>query len=212
MCIARTEGLTLLLIVDGRFDFQYSDGNPANICAEFPCNFHFFLEEHKLELKYSCNFLARSKSSYAIGDSKGWEVALILTASAAPRKRPGGNIDRLIGLVPQLWGDKGTKNSERDTRWSPFHGWVLNQRSNKSFGLGSFGKIPSPNIRYLLATLVSYWICLPWKGSLNLKPSGFGLTLIHVLKFEYRIRNLPERPAPSILSPSTYMETLQHFR
>ena len=140
MCIARTEGLTLLLIVDGRFDFQYSDGNPANICAEFPCNFHFFLEEHKLELKYSCNFLARSKSSYAIGDSKGWEVALILTASAAPRKRPGGNIDRLIGLVPQLWGDKGTKNSERDTRWSPFHGWVLNQRSNKSFGLGSFGK------------------------------------------------------------------------
>lgn len=84
---------------------------------------------------------------------------------------------------------------------------------------GHLEKSLPPNIRYLLATLVSYWICLPcwgiyyrWKGSLNLKPSGFGLTLIHVLKFEYRIRNLPERPAPSILSSSTYMETLQHFR
>ena len=123
--------------------FQYSDGNPANICAEFPCNFHFFWRNTNLNSNILVTSLQDQKVAMLLATQKagGCPHSHCQRSSTKTARRQHRSFDWTGAAA---LGDKGTKNSERDTRWSPFHGWVLNQRSNKSFGLGSFGKIPSP--------------------------------------------------------------------
>ena len=67
--IARTEGLTLLLMVDGGFDVQYSDGNPSEHVCSISRQFPVGGGTLKLELRY---FLARSHlvAFYKLGTEK----------------------------------------------------------------------------------------------------------------------------------------------
>ena len=167
MCIARTEGLTLLFILYGRFDFQYSDGNPANICAEFPCNFQLFLEEHNLNSNILVTSLQDQKVTMLLATQKAGRLPSFSLPAQLHENGPEATSIVWLDWCRSFGGTRGQRARSEILAGVLFMDGFGIRDPTRASDWGHLEKSLPPNIKYPLATLVSSWICLPCWGIYN---------------------------------------------